>query len=250
VKRRIVRSFGTLLIVAGVGLLGYAGLVWAWEDPATGVYTRWQQRELADDYDRRVEDYREAVPAVPDTVDWAALVRRDAGRYRADSGRGDAIGRLRIPRLGLNMLLVNGTDTSTLKKGPGRYAGTERDLGGDAANPPPAFMPGEGELVYVAGHRTTYQAPFSRIDRLRRGDAVTLELPYARFEYRITGHRIVDSDRLQVLSSKGFEQLTLQACHPRFFATHRYLVYATPVRITPRGSERPLPAAELAAVAG
>jgi sortase A len=244
-----VRRLGTLLIVAGLGLLGYAGLVWAWQDPATGLYTRWQQRQLADDFDRRVEEYRETAPApaAPEPEAWATRVRRDAGRYRAVSGRGDAIGRLRIPRLGVNMLLVNGTDSSSLKKGPGRYAGTESDLGGDASNPPPAFMPGEGELVYVAGHRTTYQAPFSRIERLRRGDTVTIELPYALFEYRITGHRIVPSDRLQVLVSKGHEQLALQACHPRFFATHRYLVYAAPLRVTPRGSGRPLPAAELAA---
>ena len=246
-KRRIVRRLGTLLIVAGLGLLGYAGLVWAWQDPATGVYTRWQQRNLADDYDRRVEEFRSTAPAAPDPAAWADRVRRDASRYRTDSGRGEAIGRLRIPRLGVNMLLVNGTDSATLKKGPGRYAGTVRDLGGDASNPPAAFMPGEGELVYVAGHRTTYQAPFSRIERLRRGDIVTLELPYARFEYRITGHRIVDADRLQVLRSNGREQLLLQACHPRFFATHRYLVYATPLRVTPRGSGRPLPATELAA---
>jgi sortase A len=243
----MVRRLGTLLIVAGLALLGYAGLVWAWQDPATGVYTRWQQRQLADDYGRRVEEYRATAPAAPEAEAWAARVREDASRFRADSGRGDAIGRLRIPRLGVNMLLVNGTDSSTLKKGPGRYAGTTSDLGGDASNPPPAFMPGEGELVYVAGHRTTYQAPFSRIERLRRGDTVTVELPYAVFEYRITGHRIVSSDRLQVLVSKGYEQLALQACHPRFFATHRYLVYATPQRVTPRGSGRPLPATELAA---
>jgi sortase A len=226
-------------MVAGLGLLGYVGVVWIWQDPATGLYTRWQQRNLADDYDHRVESFRRPAER-PVEVDWAAQLRRDAGRYRTDSGRGDAIGRLEIPRLDLDILLVNGTDAGTLKKGPGRYAGTERDLDSAGTTPPRAFMPGEGELVYVAGHRTTYLAPFSRINHLRRGDRVTLELPYARFVYRVTGHRIVPSGELAVLRSRGHEQLVLQACHPRFFASQRYLVFATPVNVRPSGSERAL----------
>ena len=72
-----------------------------------------------------------------------------------------------MPRLGLNMVFVNGTDTATLKKGPGRD--------------PRTYMPGEGELIYIAGHRTTYLAPFARIDTLRPGDRVTLRVPYGTF---------------------------------------------------------------------
>ena len=136
----------------------------------------------------------------------------------------DAVARLRIPSLGVSEIVVNGTDPNSLKRGPGRYLGTA--------------MPGEGELVYVAGHRTTYGAPFSRIDHLRKGDRVFLELPYGTFEYRVTGHRIVAASQTSVLISKGYEQLALQACHPRFFATQRYIAYAKPVRVTPRGSDR------------
>ena len=87
-------------------------------------------------------------------------------------------------------------------------------------------MPGEGELVYVAGHRTTYLAPFAHIDNLRPGDRVTFELPYATFDYEITGHRVVTADDLAVLRSHHHEILALQACHPRFFATHRWIAYA------------------------
>ena len=108
-------------------------------------------------------------------------------------------------------------------KGPGRDLRT--------------FMPGQGKLVYIAGHRTTYLAPFSHIDRLRRGDRVTIEMPYATFVYRITGHRIVPGDDLTVLDSHGREALELQACHPRFFATHRYIAYALPVEVIPRGGK-------------
>lgn len=112
------------------------------------------------------------------------------------------------------MLFVQGTDSESLKKGPGRYA--------------KSFLPGEGELIYIAGHRTTYGAPFSRIDRLRRGDAVFVELPYGTFQYRITGHRIVRATDVGVLRSRHREVLALQACHPRFFASHRIIAYAKP----------------------
>jgi sortase A len=104
-------------------------------------------------------------------------------------------------------------------------------------------MPGEGELVYVAGHRTTYLAPFSHIDRLRTGDPVTIELPYATFEYRISITRVVAASDLAMLKSHRREVLVLQACHPRFFSSHRYLAYARPVRITPRGGTPFAPAA-------
>jgi sortase A len=123
------------------------------------------------------------------------------------------------------MILVNGTDHDSLKRGPGR------DIH--------AYMPGEGQLVYIAGHRTTYLAPFAHIDALRPGDPVTIETPYATFFYRITRHVIVKANALWVLRSPGYEVLALQACHPRFFATHRYIAYARPVRIVPHGA-RPI----------
>jgi sortase A len=96
-------------------------------------------------------------------------------------------------------------------------------------------MPGQGKLVYIAGHRTTYLAPFSHIERLRRGDRIRLEMPYATVVYSVTRHRIVPANDLSVLRSPAREAVELQACHPRFFATHRYVVYGRPVRIAPHG---------------
>src|SRR5207253_10140358 len=110
----------------------------------------------------------------------------EAARYRRTLKVGQALGRIRVPRLGLNMVVVTGTDESSLEKGPGWYTGTR--------------LPGEGQLVYIAGHRTTYLAPFAHIDSLRRGDSVTLELPYATFVYRVTGHKVVRSDDIAQLT--------------------------------------------------
>jgi sortase A len=206
--RRLVRWLGTLLVVAGVGLLVWAGATWAWEDPFTSVYTQWQQRGLAGEYERRAEAF-EGQPALV-----SSRLDAQAARYRKSLRPGDAIGRLRVPRLGVDMLFVEGTDSESLKKGPGRYR--------------KSFLPGEGELVYIAGHRTTYAAPFSRIDRLRRGDLVVVEVPYGTFRYRITGHRIVKASEVSVLRSRHREVVALQACHPRFFASHRLIAYAKP----------------------
>ena len=93
-------------------------------------------------------------------------------------------------------------------------------------------MPG---TTAIAGHRTTYLAPFRHIDDLRRGDRITVEMPYATFVYRVSGYRIVAADDLSVLRSHGHEVLELQACHPRFFATERYIAWARLVRVEPRG---------------
>ena len=97
-------------------------------------------------------------------------------------------------------------------------------------------MPGEGKLVYIAGHRTTDSAPFAKIDRLKRGDRIRLEMPCATFDYTVTRHRIVDDQDLSVLVSGPREEVALQACHPRFFATQRYIVWARPIRVVPRES--------------
>jgi sortase A len=98
-------------------------------------------------------------------------------------------------------------------------------------------MPGENRLVYIAGHRTTYLAPFASIDAIRSGDSIEIEVPYATFVYRATTHRIVKATDLSVLRSPKHEQLELQACHPRFFASHRYILYAKLVRVQPRGGD-------------
>jgi sortase A len=214
-RARLIRIAGVVAIVVGLALVGWGVAVWQWGDPVTGVYTSWQQRKLEDEYERLVARFRGSRPrprpgSKPRPVDFGPTARR----FRLGVAAGQAIGRIRVPRLDLDMVLVNGTDPSSLRKGPGRD--------------PRTYMPGEGELVYVAGHRTTFGAPFAHIDRLRRGDAVVLEVPYGRFVYRITRSVIVPADDLARLRSQGREVVALQACHPRFSARERYIVYALP----------------------
>jgi sortase A len=218
--RRTIRILGTVLAVAGVLTLVWALVVWQWQDPFTALYTKWQQHKLDSQYEQREQSFVASPVATESLAAKRATIARDARRYRRSSGRGEAIGRIKVPRLGLDMVLVNGTDHNSLKKGPGR------DLR--------SFMPGENRLVYVAGHRTTYLAPFANIDSLRSGDPVTIQVPYGTFLYSITRHRIVKANDLSVLRSPRHELLALQACHPRFFASHRYIAYARLVRVDPR----------------
>ena len=221
--RRILRIAGTALAVAGALVLVWVVVVWQWQDPFTALYTHWKQHQLAKSYEHRFASYHPARydrdAAISARV---RTIEREARLYRLDSHRGQAIGRIVVRRLHLNMILVNGTDHGSLKKGPGRDLRT--------------YMPGEGQLIYIAGHRTTYLAPFAHINAMRRGDLITLEVPYGTFRYRVFRKNIVGSDDLEVLRSHGREVVALQACHPRFFATNRYIVWGRLIRIEPRGA--------------
>ena len=220
---------GTLLLVIGIGVLAWTATVYLWKDPFTTAYTAYEQRRLESNLDRQFENWTPSPELVlqpekpkprPNPKPEHDDISREAKRFRLASDDGDAIARLRVPRLGLSIVVIDGTDAGDLRRGPGRHRET--------------FMPGEGELVYVAGHRTTYGAPFSDIDQLEAGDTIAVELPYGSVEYRVTRHRIVDDNDLSVLESHNREELVLQACHPRFFASQRYLVYARPVSVSAR----------------
>jgi sortase A len=231
VARRLARILSWLLIAAGALLLVWVIVVWRWQDPFTAVYTHIEQRHLAHSYERRVSAFQPHLISTH-TVSVATLekqVASEARAYERTLHTGDPVGRLKVGRIGLKMVVVEGTDDETLKKGPGHYE--------------PSALPGEGHLIYVAGHRTTYLAPFADINNIRIGDYVTMSVPYGTFTYRVTRHYIVRSDQLSVLRDHGQEILRLQACHPRFFASHRYIVDAKLVSVAPRGARTYTPRA-------
>jgi sortase A len=216
---------GTFLLVIGLGILAWAATVYLWKDPFTTAYTAYEQRKLESKLDRRFETWQPVRrPASHDTATKPRPrmedVRREARRFRLESHEGDAIAKLKIPRIHVNAVVVNGTGVADLRRGPGRHL--------------ESYMPGERELVYIAGHRTTYGAWFGKINEMQTGDLITLELPYATVVYRVNLHRIVDDNDVSVLKTHHHEQLVLQACHPRFFASERYLVYATPISVKRR----------------
>jgi len=230
--RRFARILGTVLVAAGVLALVWVFVVWRWQDPFTAIYTHIQQSRLESAYKKQARAFQATVlpklstPSAgkPSAASIAATRRNLAAAataYARTLKEGDPVGKITIGRIGLSMVVVQGTDEETLKKGPGHYI----DSG----------LPGQGQLIYIAGHRTTYLAPFAHINDIRVGDYIRLEVPYGTFTYRAVRHWIVPSTDLAVLRSHGSELLRLQACHPRFFATHRYLVDAKLVAVAPRG---------------
>ncbi len=218
---RLARIAGNVLLVIGAVALVWAFVIWRWGDPVTGLYTRWEQHQL--EHQLAVVQQRfkpEPAPTAQAPSPAALAAERAAARRAAQQlgalvHAGDPLGRIRVRRLGLNMIMVDGTDHDSLKRGPGVDRRTA--------------LPGERQLTYIAGHRTTYGAPFAHIDRLRRGDLVQLEMPYGKYVYRVTNWVIVPANDLSRLRSRGREEIALQACHPRFSARERYIVYARPV---------------------
>jgi sortase A len=226
------RRIAKILIVGGLLVLAYAAAALLWRDPATDLYNRYQQGRLESaleeefaswDANRRIDEGEESSrSAATRTAAARADTARDARRFLGTLEQGQAFGRLTIPRIGVAAVVVHGTRWGAdLSRGPGHYERTT--------------VPGLGKTVGIAGHRTTFGAPFRHIDDLRAGDEITLELPYATFRYRVFGHEIVDSDDWSVIRNRGFDTIMLSACHPLYSADQRWIVYGRLVEVRRRG---------------
>ncbi|HEV7807325.1 MAG TPA: class E sortase [Solirubrobacteraceae bacterium] len=222
--RRPLRALSTVLIIAGALMLSDAGLTVAWQEPVSALYAQLVQGRLSDDL-RRLEHAR------PTGADLAALRSLEGQRtrmaflaraLRRSAKRGAAVGRIRIDRIGVSTVVVDGTDATSLRKGPGIYDD--------------APFPGAPGTVAIAGHRTTYLAPFRHVDRLRRGDDIVLEMPYGRFRYRVERTRIVAPSEVSVVKRVSYDRLVLSACHPLYSAAKRIIVFARFDSAEPRGA--------------
>jgi sortase A len=218
------RRLGTILIVAGLLILAYAAAVLFWRDPVTDVYTRYQQHKLSGQLDREFEAWRPVEDPGNSIAARESAVAEEARRFQGRVRLGQPLGRIEVPRLGVRAVFVQGTRwAQDLTRGPGHYERTS--------------FPGLGKTVGIAGHRTTFGAPFRHIDRLDPGDAVVLQLPYGTFRYRVFGHEIVDSDDWSVIRNRGFDTVMLSACHPLYGSSQRWIVYGRLIEVKPRGGE-------------
>jgi sortase A len=209
-----LRVLANALIVVGALLLADAVTTLVWQEPLSALYVHFQQNRL----DHELDALDHAALSAPEQRALARLTdarRRLAFAARALGRRtaaGDPLGRLRIPRIGVSAVVVEGTATGDLSKGPGHYPATP--------------LPGESGTVGVAGHRTTYGAWFRHVDRLRPGDAVELTMPYGRFTYRVERTRIVAPTALWVTRRVAYDRIILSACHPLYSAAQRIVVFA------------------------
>jgi sortase A len=202
-----------LLFAAGLLLLSEVVVTLVWQEPITALHARREQSELNEKL-RKAEAQTLAAPAgfeagrefKPNRVAFAALAY---GRRTAD---GEPLGRIEIPELGVRFVFVEGVSAGDLTKGPGHYSGTP--------------LPGESGTVGIAGHRTTYLAPFRHIDDLERGDEIVLRMPYGIFRYRVEGSSVVSPTDTASLRRVGHDRLALTTCTPPFSAAKRLVVNA------------------------
>ena len=222
--RIALRHFANVLIVAGVLLLADAVLTVTWQEPMSAYLAHRQQGKLSKSLvalDRRPSSplERRALAAIHGQSARIAFLARS---LRRSVGGGGALGRIVIPKIGASFVFVDGTTTDDLRKGPGLYEQTP--------------LPGVGGTVAIAGHRTTYLAPFRHIDRLDAGDTIRLELPYGTFTYSVEKRLIVKPTALWITHRVDHDRLVLSACHPLYSASKRIVVFARLARTRARGT--------------
>lgn len=211
----MLRFVASVLITSGLLMLADAGLTLAWQEPVSAYLAQRQQDKLGHELDSASlrDIVRREQAAVASIRDMRKRVAKLAEAERKRARKGRPIGRIDLPTLGRHYVVVQGTDDATLRKGPGHYPGTE--------------FPGEGKTVAIAGHRTTYLAPFRTINRLKAGDRIVLKMPYATFTYSVEKTQVVKPDALWITHDvKGEERLVLSACHPLYSASHRIVAFA------------------------
>jgi sortase A len=211
---RALRIVSVALITAGLVVLADVAATLAWKEPVSTVYGSIQQGKAEDE----LAELKGRFPARADLrqvervegIGRKVEVLADLFAQRAQPG--EAIGRLRISSIDLDVVVVEGTDTASLQKGPGHY--------------PETPFPGQGGTVAIAGHRTTYLAPFRHLDQLKRGDEIEIEMPYANFAYRVQKTRVVDDSAVDIIHDVRYERLVLTACHPLYSAAQRIAAFA------------------------
>jgi sortase A len=227
---RALRAFAVLLIVAGVLALADAATTLLWQEPISALIATLRQDHLSG----ALSKVEQAAPTVSEQRTLASITdeRRRiaflAGELQHHAGDGSAVGRILIPHIGADYVVVKGTDTKDLESGPGIYSGTS--------------LPGLSKTTAIAGHRTTYLAPFRHIDALEPGDRILIDMPYAHFTFTVYDQKVVEpTDVRAVLDEVGYSRLVLSACTPLFSAAKRLLIYARLTRTVPVGAARELP---------
>jgi sortase A len=208
---------------SGVLLLLDAGLTLAWQEPVSAFMASRDQAALQDELDgldKQVEADKRSLAPLDSLIDGKAQMKQLARLQRRRDRKGDPVGRLKMPAIDRSYVVVEGTDLGTLRKGPGHY--------------PKTPLPGEGGTVGVAGHRTTYGAPFRTVNKLKRGDELEMDMPYGRFFYRVDKTQIVKPNAFWIVAKRKREMLVLSACHPLYSAARRIVVFSTLVRSEPK----------------
>ena len=212
-----------MLILTGLLLLIDAGVTLLWQEPVTAVIALIKRGDI----NHQLVD-RPLTLTAADNRALAGITNTDgriafyARLYARRAVTGEAIGSIEFPKLHATYDVIQGTDTASLEEGPGHYPAT-------------AFPGVPGDTVAIAGHRTTYLAPFRYLNELHSGDLIVLKMPYALFTYRVQKQQIVTPTSLWITANKGYERLVLSACNPLYSASQRIAVFASLYEQQPLG---------------
>jgi sortase A len=217
---RVLRILSIMLITAGIVVLADAGLTLIWQEPLSAAYGSIKQGQAEDELNDLEAQYPTAadLAAVAGVKGDEAKARILADRYAPRLKEGHAFGRIQIDRINLDIVVVQGTDTASLEKGPGHYKATS--------------IPGQPGTVAIAGHRTTYLAPFRHIDSLHGGNLIRLEMPYGTLDYRVQNTKVVEPTDFAILHRTPYQRLVLTACHPLYSASQRIVAFARLDRVS------------------
>lgn len=206
---RVLGGVGRLLIWSGaLVLLFVAYQLWG-----TNLAEARAQEDLEDDFSALLESTETTTTTTTTrVVDEPASTTTTTTPPPPPPDQGDAVARLVIPAIGVDKIVVEGVGREDLKKGPGHYPGTP--------------LPGQPGNSAIAGHRTTYGAPFSRVDELGPGDEILVTTRQGSFRYEVTGTQIVSPSDVWVVEDQGDDRLTLTSCHPKYSARQRIIVSA------------------------
>jgi sortase A len=209
----VLRFVASVLIVSGVLMLADAGLTVAWQEPVSAFMASRDQGELEDELDAQASAAQRDKQLTASIPDVKRRIKKLADLAKKRAKDGQALGRIEIPSLDRSYVFVEGTGLDVLRRGPGHYPATS--------------FPGQGGTVAIAGHRTTYGAPFRTINKLKPGQHIVLKMPYGELDYKVEKQQIVNPDATWITDRvKGPERLVLSACHPLYSASQRVIVFA------------------------
>ncbi|HEY3722679.1 MAG TPA: class E sortase [Acidimicrobiia bacterium] len=200
--RRIIGGVGRGLVTVGILILLFV----AYQLWGTGIYESRQQDKLQSQFHAQLARQKAAARRA------AAASTTTTTVAQVPPAVGSPIGIIQIPKIGLERAIVQGIGVEDLRKGPGHYPATP--------------LPGQLGNAAIAGHRTTYGAPFNRIDELVAGDPITITTLAGTFHYTMTQQLIVSPKEVFVLDPTANATLTLTTCNPKYSASQRLVVKA------------------------
>jgi sortase A len=206
---RVLGAIGRACITAGVLILLFV----AYQLWGTGLREAQAQDDLESEFERTLEELGGGdggTDGATTTVPEGATTT--VGPPPPPPADGEAVAQIRIPDIGVDKIVVEGVQVSDLKRGPGHY--------------PDSPLPGQPGNAAIAGHRTTYGAPFNRVDELEPGDEILVTTVQGAFRYEMREQLIVSPDEVEVLDDFGDNRLTLTACHPKYSARQRIVIVA------------------------